>query len=162
VYYGLGYSRQTDALLAFISEAQKPVTGEVTLGRIKGNCLVQSRSAQTARYDEASPLEGGGVKTRPRRGFSPDNGAPGGLRPGPGGDRTERIIRVVDEVASAIIHGLRYGLTALLPLLSISRERYRRRVGMPLSGPRLAAGRRNGLWRGDEWPALFILGNTSR
>ena len=37
VYYGFWYAAKMDALMAFIREAQKPVTGEVTLNLYKGN-----------------------------------------------------------------------------------------------------------------------------
>ena len=40
VYYGFWYGAKMDALLAFIREAQKPVTGEVTLNLYKGNIMV--------------------------------------------------------------------------------------------------------------------------
>ena len=48
VYYGFWYSAKMDALLAFIREAQRPVTGEVTLELYKGNIMVDSRTARTA------------------------------------------------------------------------------------------------------------------
>jgi argininosuccinate synthase len=61
VYYGFWYSAKMDALLAFIREAQEPVTGEVTLGLYKGNILVQSRSSPNSLYDEAiATMEAGG------------------------------------------------------------------------------------------------------
>jgi argininosuccinate synthase len=61
VYYGFWYSAKMDALLAFIRETQKPVTGEVTLGLYKGNVIVQSRTSPTSLYDEAvATMEGGG------------------------------------------------------------------------------------------------------
>ncbi|HWA99423.1 MAG TPA: argininosuccinate synthase, partial [Pirellulales bacterium] len=44
VYYGFWYAAKFDALLAFIREAQKPVTGEVTLSLYKGNIDVASRT----------------------------------------------------------------------------------------------------------------------
>jgi argininosuccinate synthase len=40
VYYGFWYHAKFDALLAFIRDAQKTVTGEVTLNLYKGNLQV--------------------------------------------------------------------------------------------------------------------------
>jgi argininosuccinate synthase len=61
VYYGFWYATKMDALLAFIRQAQAPVTGEVTLGLYKGNLLVQSRTSPNSLYDEAiATMEGGG------------------------------------------------------------------------------------------------------
>jgi argininosuccinate synthase len=61
VYYGFWYGAKMDALLAFIREAQRPVTGEVTLGLYKGNLIVQGRSSANSLYDEAiATMEGGG------------------------------------------------------------------------------------------------------
>ncbi len=61
VYYGFWYAPKMDALLAFIRETQKPVTGEVTLGLYKGNILIQSRTSPNSLYDEAiATMEGGG------------------------------------------------------------------------------------------------------
>ncbi len=40
VYYGFWYTAKMDALMAFIREAQKNVTGEVTLNLYKGNIMV--------------------------------------------------------------------------------------------------------------------------
>ncbi|MBI3865569.1 MAG: argininosuccinate synthase [Planctomycetia bacterium] len=61
VYYGFWYAAKMDALLAFIRQAQQPVTGEVTLGLYKGNIIVQSRTSPNSLYDEAiATMEGGG------------------------------------------------------------------------------------------------------
>ena len=50
-----------DALMAFMREAQKPVTGEVTLGLYKGNVRPTSRKSPNSLYDEAiATMEGGG------------------------------------------------------------------------------------------------------
>ena len=49
----LAYAAKMDALLAFIRQAQQPVTGEVTLGLYKGNLLVQSRTSPNSLYDRA-------------------------------------------------------------------------------------------------------------
>ena len=60
VYYGWWYCAKMDALLAFIREAQQPVTGEVTLTLYKGNIRVSSRKSNTqSLYDEAiASMEG--------------------------------------------------------------------------------------------------------
>jgi len=61
VYYGFWYAAKMDALLAFIREAQKPVTGEVTLGLYKGNLITVSRKSPNSLYDEAiATMEAGG------------------------------------------------------------------------------------------------------
>jgi len=61
VYYGFWYCAKMDALLAFIREAQKPVTGTVELNLYKGNVLVKSRTSPESLYDEAiASMEGGG------------------------------------------------------------------------------------------------------
>jgi argininosuccinate synthase len=61
VYYGFWYGAKMDALLAFIREAQQPVTGEVTLGLYKGNLIVEGRASPNSLYDEAiATMEGGG------------------------------------------------------------------------------------------------------
>ena len=61
VYYGFWYTAKMDALLAFIREAQKHVTGEVTLKLYKGNIAVDSRTSPNSLYDEGiASMEGGG------------------------------------------------------------------------------------------------------
>ncbi len=61
VYYGHWYSAKFDALLAFIREAQKNVTGEIELGLYKGNMFVESRKSPNSLYDESiATMEGGG------------------------------------------------------------------------------------------------------
>ena len=61
VYYGFWYCAKMDALLAFIREAQKPVTGEVKLGMYKGNIEVHGRTSPNSLYDAATAsMEGGG------------------------------------------------------------------------------------------------------
>jgi len=61
VYYGFWYCAKMDALMAFIREAQQPVTGEVTLGLYKGNVRPLSRTSPNSLYDEAiATMEGGG------------------------------------------------------------------------------------------------------
>lgn len=59
IYYGFWYSAKMDALSAFIAEARKPVTGEVTLGLYRGNMIVESRTSPNSLYDEAiATMEG--------------------------------------------------------------------------------------------------------
>jgi argininosuccinate synthase len=61
VYYGFWYTPKMDSLLAFIREAQKPVTGQVTLDLYKGNNTVASRTSPHSLYDEGiASMEGGG------------------------------------------------------------------------------------------------------
>jgi argininosuccinate synthase len=61
VYYGFWYTAKMDALMAFNQTAQKPVTGEATLGLYKGNIFVQSRTSPNSLYDEAvASMEAGG------------------------------------------------------------------------------------------------------
>lgn len=61
VYYGFWYSAKMDALMAFNAQAQKPVTGEVTLQLYKGNMTVASRKSPNSLYDEGiATMEGGG------------------------------------------------------------------------------------------------------
>ncbi len=61
VYYGYWYCRKMDALLAFISEAQKNVTGSVRLKLYKGNMIPTSRRSPFSLYDESiATMEGGG------------------------------------------------------------------------------------------------------
>lgn len=62
VYYGFWYHAKMDALMAFIREAQKPVTGQVTLSLYKGNLIVDSRTSPNSLYDEGiATMEGGGA-----------------------------------------------------------------------------------------------------
>ncbi len=61
VYYGFWYSAKMDALMAFMREAQRPVSGEVTLQLYKGNVIVARRSSPHSLYDEGiATMEGGG------------------------------------------------------------------------------------------------------
>ncbi|MFM9059174.1 MAG: argininosuccinate synthase, partial [Planctomycetaceae bacterium] len=61
VYYGFWFCAKMDALLAFIREAQKPVTGSVELNLYRGNVLVKSRGSRESLYDAAiASMEGGG------------------------------------------------------------------------------------------------------
>ncbi len=59
VYYGFWYSAKMDALLAFIKEAQKTVSGIVSLKLYKGNIILNSRSSANSLYDEGiATMEG--------------------------------------------------------------------------------------------------------
>ena len=61
VYYGFWYAPKLDALLAFISDAVKHVTGEVNLQLYKGNIIVDGRTSPNSLYDEGiATMEGGG------------------------------------------------------------------------------------------------------
>ncbi len=61
VYYGFWYTPKMDALMAFIQQAQRPVSGEVTLKLYKGNVIVDSRTSPNSLYDaEIATMEGGG------------------------------------------------------------------------------------------------------
>ena len=79
VYYGFWYHAKFDALLSFIETAQRPVTGEVTLGLYKGNMIVQSRSSKNSLYDEGiATMEGGGSYNQTdAEGFLRIQGLPG-------------------------------------------------------------------------------------
>jgi argininosuccinate synthase len=61
VYYGFWYTAKMDALLAFIRESQRPVTGEVSLDLYKGNIAVAGRTSPHSLYDAGiASMEGGG------------------------------------------------------------------------------------------------------
>jgi argininosuccinate synthase len=61
VYYGFWYAPKFDALLAFIRDAQRHVTGEAALKLYKGNLNVDRRSSPNSLYDEGiATMEGGG------------------------------------------------------------------------------------------------------
>ncbi|MCP4812717.1 MAG: argininosuccinate synthase, partial [Planctomycetaceae bacterium] len=61
VYYGFWFCPKMDALLAFIEQATKHVTGEVTLKLYKGNMIVDKRESPYSLYDEGiATMEGGG------------------------------------------------------------------------------------------------------
>jgi argininosuccinate synthase len=79
VYYGFWYAAKMDALLAFIREAQKPVSGEVTLKLYKGNLSVDSRQSDNSLYDEGiASMEGGGSYNQTdAEGFLRIQGLPG-------------------------------------------------------------------------------------
>jgi len=61
VYYGYWYAPKLDALMAFIRDAHKTVTGEVSLNLYKGNIMVDGRTSPNSLYDEGiATMEGGG------------------------------------------------------------------------------------------------------
>lgn len=61
VYYGFWYCAKMDALMAFIRDAQQPVTGDVTMTLYKGNIRISSRTSPNSLYDaEIASMEGGG------------------------------------------------------------------------------------------------------
>jgi argininosuccinate synthase len=61
VYYGFWFVPKMDALMAFMREVEKPVSGEVTLGLYKGNVMVQGRTSPNSLYDAAiASMEAGG------------------------------------------------------------------------------------------------------
>lgn len=79
VYYGFWYHAKMDALMAFIREAQRPVSGEVTLNLYKGNLMVSSRKSPRSLYDEGiASMEGGGSYNQTdAEGFLRIQGLPG-------------------------------------------------------------------------------------
>jgi argininosuccinate synthase len=79
VYYGFWYTAKMDALMAFIHEAQKPVTGRANLQLYKGNIIVDGRSSPNSLYDEGiATMEGGGSYNQTdAEGFLRIQGLPG-------------------------------------------------------------------------------------
>ncbi len=79
VYYGFWYHAKMDALLAFIKDAQKYVTGEVTLQLYKGNVILAGRKSPNSLYDEGiATMEGGGSYNQTdAEGFLRIQGLPG-------------------------------------------------------------------------------------
>ncbi len=79
VYYGFWYCPKFDALLAFNQQAQKNVTGSVTLDLYKGNIAVAKRSSPLSLYDESiATMEGGGAYNQDdAEGFLRIQGLPG-------------------------------------------------------------------------------------
>jgi argininosuccinate synthase len=79
VYYGFWFCPKFDSLLAFNKEAQKTVTGSVTLELYKGNIIVTDRSSPNSLYDEAiATMEGGGSYNQDdAEGFLRIQGLPG-------------------------------------------------------------------------------------
>jgi argininosuccinate synthase len=104
VYYGFWYHAKMDALMAFIREAQQPVTGQVTLKLYKGNIMVSSRSSPNSLYDEGiATMEGGGSVQPDRRRRILEN-------PGPSQPRSS-------EGAAKALLSLRAGTTHCTPRL---------------------------------------------
>jgi argininosuccinate synthase len=79
VYYGFWYHAKMDALMAFIRQAQQPVTGEASLELYKGNIDVAGRSSPNSLYDEGiATMEGGGSYNQTdAEGFLRIQGLPG-------------------------------------------------------------------------------------
>lgn len=79
VYYGFWFCPKFDALLAFNQEAQKVVTGSVTLELYKGNMMVSNRTSPNSLYDEdIATMEGGGSYNQDdAEGFLRIQGLPG-------------------------------------------------------------------------------------
>jgi argininosuccinate synthase len=79
VYYGFWYHAKMDALMAFIREAQKPVTGQANLQLYKGNIIVDGRFSPNSLYDEGiATMEGGGSYNQTdAEGFLRIQGLPG-------------------------------------------------------------------------------------
>ncbi len=79
VYYGFWYAPKMDALFAFIRQAHRTVTGEVSLNLYKGNLMVASRQSPYSLYDEGiATMEGGGSYNQDdAEGFLRIQGLPG-------------------------------------------------------------------------------------
>jgi len=79
VYYGFWYAAKMDALFAFIKQAQRNVTGEVSLNLYKGNMMVAGRQSPYSLYDEGiATMEGGGSYNQDdAEGFLRIQGLPG-------------------------------------------------------------------------------------
>ena len=79
VYYGFWYCPKLDALLAFNQEAQKSVTGSVTLELYKGNIIISKRTSPNSLYDDQiATMEGGGSYNQDdAEGFLRIQGLPG-------------------------------------------------------------------------------------
>ena len=79
VYYGFWYCAKMDALMAFLKETEKPVTGEVIVGLYKGNVRVTSRVSPNSLYDDAiaSMEAGGSYNQTDAEGFLRIMGLPG-------------------------------------------------------------------------------------
>ena len=78
-YTHLWYHAKLDALMAFIREAQKPVTGKVSLNLYKGNVMVAARTSPNSLYDAGiATMEGGGSYNQTdAEGFLRIQGLPG-------------------------------------------------------------------------------------
>jgi argininosuccinate synthase len=79
VYYGYWYCAKMDALFAFNKQAQRNVTGSVTLDLYKGNLSVAKRSSPFSLYDDKiATMEGGGSYNQDdAEGFLKIQGLPG-------------------------------------------------------------------------------------
>ena len=79
VYYGFWFCPKFDSLLAFNKEAQKNITGSVTMELYKGNMMVSKRSSPNSLYDEdIATMEGGGSYNQDdAEGFLRIQGLPG-------------------------------------------------------------------------------------
>jgi len=79
VYYGFWFAPKMDALFAFIREAHRHVTGEISLNLYKGNLMVSSRTSPYSLYDEGiATMEGGGSYNQDdAEGFLRIQGLPG-------------------------------------------------------------------------------------
>lgn len=79
VYYGFWYAAKMDALFAFIKQAHRNVTGEVSLNLYKGNMMVAGRQSPFSLYDEGiATMEGGGSYNQDdAEGFLRIQGLPG-------------------------------------------------------------------------------------
>jgi argininosuccinate synthase len=79
VYYGFWYHAKMDALMAFIRDAQRPVTGDVTVQLYKGNIILAGRQSPNSLYDEGiATMEGGGSYNQTdAEGFLRIQGLPG-------------------------------------------------------------------------------------
>ena len=79
VYYGFWYHAKLDALMAFIRQAQKPVTGEVSLDLYKGNIMVDGRQQPEQPVRRRHRHDGGRRLVQPdrRRRLSADPGIAG-------------------------------------------------------------------------------------
>ncbi|HLQ46455.1 MAG TPA: argininosuccinate synthase, partial [Planctomycetaceae bacterium] len=79
VYYGFWYHAKMDALLAFNQNAQRFVTGDVTLKLYKGNIITAARSSPNSLYDEgiATMEAGGSYNQTDAEGFLRIQGLPG-------------------------------------------------------------------------------------
>ena len=76
VYYGFWHHAKMDALMAFIRQAQQPVSGDVRLDLYRGNIAVAGRSSANNLYDEGiATMEGGGSYNQTdAEGFSAHSG----------------------------------------------------------------------------------------
>ena len=79
IYYGFWYGAKMDSLLAFIKEAHKSTTGEVSLKLYKGNIILNGRTSPNSLYDEGiATMEGGGdYNQNDATGFLRIQGLPG-------------------------------------------------------------------------------------